>query len=35
MEGRKILDGIVVAHEAIHSLKVSKKSGDVDEIGYV
>jgi hypothetical protein len=27
VEGRKILDGIVVAHETIHSLKVSKKVG--------
>jgi hypothetical protein len=27
VEGRKIMDGIVVAHEAIHSLKVSKKAG--------
>jgi hypothetical protein len=25
MEGRKILDEIIVAHEVIHSLKVSKK----------
>jgi hypothetical protein len=27
VEGRKILDGIIVSHEAIHSLKVSKKVG--------
>jgi hypothetical protein len=25
IEGRKILDGIIVSHEDIHSLKVSKK----------
>ena len=25
LEGRKILDGIIVAHEAINSLKISKK----------
>jgi hypothetical protein len=27
MEGWQILDGIIVSHEAIHSLKVSKKAG--------
>jgi hypothetical protein len=27
VEGRKILDGIIVAHETIHSLKISKKAG--------
>jgi hypothetical protein len=27
VEGRKILDGIIVAHEVIHSLKMSKKAG--------
>jgi hypothetical protein len=27
VDGWKILDGIVVAHEVIHSLKVSKKAG--------
>jgi len=27
VEGRKILDGIVVSHEVVHSLKISKKVG--------
>lgn len=27
VEARQIVDGIVVAHEVIHSLKKSKKSG--------
>jgi hypothetical protein len=27
MEGQQILDGIIVSHEDIHSLKVSKKAG--------
>jgi len=27
IEGRQIIDGIIVSHEAIHSLKFTKKPG--------
>jgi hypothetical protein len=27
VEGKQILDGIIVSHEAIHSLKVNKAQG--------
>ena len=27
VEGKKILDGIILTHEVIHSLKISKKLG--------
>jgi hypothetical protein len=32
VEGRKILDGIVVAHETIHSLNSMRKARNDDEL---
>ena len=35
VEGRQIMDGVILVHEVIHSLKVYKETEDAFEVGYL